>query len=295
MDEVIVVNWRRLGVRRWGPANGSPMFLLHGTPGCRLSARPSEDELNRLGVRLITYDRPGYGLSDPHPGRSVADAANDVATIADALGIQQFAVLGRSGGGPHALACAALLPDRVTRVACLVGLAPYGAAGLDWLRGMVDLNRDQYRAALLGRRHLAHHIYPHVIAMRADPEHLVRAIEAQAPAEDRERLSDPEYRAMFVESIREAVSRSVDGWAADSLAFTRPWGFDLQWISAPTLLWHGAWDVFSPVSHTRWLADRIRNAVLMLSHRGSHLAASAVQHDALQWLLDGTPAQFVPG
>jgi pimeloyl-ACP methyl ester carboxylesterase len=295
MDEVFVVNWRRLGVRRWGPADGDPVFLLHGTPGCRLTIRPKDEELARLGVRLITYDRPGYGISDPHPGRSVADAAGDVAAIADALGMERFAVIGRSGGGPHALACAALLPERVTRVACLVGLAPYGAAGLDWSRGMVEMNRQQYGAAVLGRRHLAQHIYPQVIAMRANPEHLVRIIEAQAPQEDRERLRDPEYRAMFVDGIREAISRSVDGWAADSLAFTRPWGFDPQWISAPTLLWHGARDAFSPLSHTRWLAERIRSAVVMLSHRGSHLTASAVQHDALPWLVERDVAPLAAG
>jgi pimeloyl-ACP methyl ester carboxylesterase len=256
MDEILIKSWRKLAVRRWGTRTGFPVFLLHGTPGSRLSVYPSDAELKRLGVHLITYDRPGYGLSDPHPGRSVADAADDVRAIADALGIGEFGVIGRSGGGPHALACAALLPDRVTRVASLVGLAPFDAIGLDWWRGMVDLNREQYSAALMGPRELAGVIYPQVVAMRANPEHMVQRLEAEGSAEDRAALRDPDYRASMIANMTEAVGRSLDGWAADSMAFTRPWGFDPEWITTPTLLWHGKWDVFNPVSHARWLGAR---------------------------------------
>lgn len=289
MNDVLIRNWRRLGVEHWGSPDGFPVFLLHGTPGCRLSVRPGDSELRRLGVHLITYDRPGYGRSDPHPGRSVADAADDVRTIADALGIKRFAVIGRSGGGPHALACAALLPDRVTRVASLVGLAPYDAPGLDWLRGMAELNQRQYGAARLGPKHLARVIYPQVVAMRADPEHLIRRLEAESSPDDRRALRDPEYRATFITSVTEAVGRSLDGWAADSLALTRPWGFDPQWIQVPTLLWHTTRDVFVPVTHTHWLADRIKSAIFMLGDRGSHLSAAEVQRGIIQWLLYGDP------
>jgi pimeloyl-ACP methyl ester carboxylesterase len=260
---------------------------MHGTPGSRLSARLDDRDLERLGVHLITYDRPGYGQSDPHPGRSVADAADDVRVIADAFDLTKFAVIGRSGGGPHALACAALMPERVTRVASLVGLAPFDAVGLDWWRGMVDINRKQYSAASLGPRELAQVIYPQVIAMRSNPEHLIQRIESEGSRADRDALRDPEYRAILTESIGEAVSRSLEGWAADSLAFTRPWGFDPQWIKIPTLLWHGAWDIFSPVAHARWLADRIKTAVLTLSEHDSHLTASSVQRGAISWLVEG--------
>jgi pimeloyl-ACP methyl ester carboxylesterase len=289
MNRVVIKGWRRLAVRCWGPRRGAPAFLLHGTPGCRLSIRPRDADLERLGVRLVTYDRPGYGLSDPHPRRTVADAADDVQAIADALGIDRFAVLGRSGGAPHALACAALLPDRVTRVASLVGLAPFDAEGLDWLDGMVELNRQQFGAAVLGPRPLAEVIYPQVVAMRADPEHLARRLEREGSRADREALRDPIYRATFVDSVRESVQRSLDGWAADSLAFTRPWGFDPRWIKVPTLLWHGAWDVFSPLNHARWLAQRIEGATLSVSDDASHLSASGIQVSALRWLLDGDP------
>src|SRR5690606_26673026 len=120
---VVTPDGRRLAVEQRGRPDGHPVFLLHGTPGSRLGPRPRASVLYRLGIRLITFDRPGYGGSDRMRGRRVADVAADVACIADALGLGAFAVVGRSGGAPHALACAALMPDRVTRVAALVGLA----------------------------------------------------------------------------------------------------------------------------------------------------------------------------
>jgi pimeloyl-ACP methyl ester carboxylesterase len=295
MDEVLIKDWRRLAVRQWGVPDGDPVFLLHGTPGSRLGTRPTDEELGRLCVRLITYDRPGYGLSGPHYGRSVGDAAADVEAIADHLGIERFAVIGRSGGGPHALACAALLPDRVTRAASLVGLAPFEAAGLDWMRGMAEMNREHYLAALQGPGELASVLYPHVVAMRSNPEHLVRRLEAEGHPEDVARLSDPEHREELVLSMTEAINRSLAGWAADSLAFTRPWGFDPRWIRTPTLIWHATRDVFSPVSHARWLADRIKSSVLLLADGSSHLRAAEAQYGAVRWLLHGGEPESVAG
>lgn len=286
-DHAVIKGWRRLMFRRWGVPGGECVFLLHGTPGSRLGTRPGDAELVELGVDLVTYDRPGYGLSDPQPGRGVADAADDVRAIADHIGVEHFAVLGRSGGGPHALACAALLPDRVTRVASLVGLAPYDARGLDWMAGMADLNREHYGAALQGAGRLTELLYPRVVAMRADPDHLMRLIEAAATPEDVARLRDPSSRLAFAASMREAVDRNLDGWVADSLAFTRPWGFDPRWIRTPTLLWHGASDVFSPVTHSRWLATRIRGSLLQVSETSSHLTAAAVQRGTIRWLVRG--------
>jgi pimeloyl-ACP methyl ester carboxylesterase len=222
----------------------------------------------------------------------VGDAADDVRAIADAFALERFAVLGRSGGGPHALACAALLPERVTRVASLVGLAPYDAKGLNWFQGMVDLNRQQYTAARIGARNLAGVLYPQVVAMRANPEHLVKRLEAEASLDDRTTLRDPDYRATFIANLYEAVARSIDGWAADSLAFTSPWGFEPDWISVPTVLWHDTWDMFSPVAHARWLAERIKGALLMLSDRGSHLSVAVAQREAIRWLVQGGTPNF---
>jgi pimeloyl-ACP methyl ester carboxylesterase len=160
---------------------------------------------------------------------------------------------------------------------------------------MVELNREQYGAALMGPRQLAQIIYPQVMAMRANPEHFLQRVEAQASSEEeRALLNNPEYRATLISTVTEAVTRSLDGWASDSLAFTRPWGFEPQWISIPTLLWHGTYDVFSPVAHARWLAERIQGAVLMLSDRGSHSSAAAMQIGAIRWLVDGGRLDSAP-
>lgn len=122
--EVRAPDGRALTVERWGDPDGRPVFLLHGMPGSRLGPAPRGMVLYQRRMQLIAYDRPGYGGSDRHPGRSVADVAQDVAAVADTLGLETFAVAGRSGGAPGALACAALLPERVTRTAAMVGLAP---------------------------------------------------------------------------------------------------------------------------------------------------------------------------
>ena len=141
---------RQLSTQTYGDPDGKPVFLLHGTPGSRLGPHPRGILLHRLGVRLIAFDRPGYGESDRFQGRRVADAATDVLAIADAFDLDKFAVVGRSGGGPHALACAALLPDRLTKAAVLVGLAPREADGLDWFDGMTQFNVLEYTAAANG-------------------------------------------------------------------------------------------------------------------------------------------------
>ncbi len=287
----IKVGWRRLAVHLSGPTSGRPVFLLHGTPGSRLSVHLEEEQLQELSVRLITYDRPGYGGSDPYIDRPVAQAADDVLAIANALGLDRFAVLGRSGGGPHALACAALLPGRVTRVACLVGLAPYDAHNLDWLAGMTEGNRREYLAAAAGRSQLTQVIFPEMLALRANPIRFAERLFAHAPATDRAVAGSPEYLQTLIAGLLTAVERSLDGWTADSLAFTRPWGFEPGLIRIPTLLWHGAHDVFSPVSHARWLARRIRSAVLIEPSHTSHLQAAAAQLDVMRWLLsDDHPA-----
>lgn len=169
---------RTLAFCEWGDPSGTPVFSLHGTPGSRLSRHPDEEVYRRANARVITYDRPGYGESTRHPGRRVADVAQDVVTIADALSLGSFAVMGGSGGGPHALACAALLPDRVTRCACIVGVAPLGDEGLsrqEWLEGMVEGNIREFSWALEGeealRRELPEARREILASLESDSEH----------------------------------------------------------------------------------------------------------------------------
>jgi pimeloyl-ACP methyl ester carboxylesterase len=286
---VATADGRELAVQEWGDPAGRPVFYLHGTPGSRLERCVDSSALDRLGVRLITYDRPGYGESTPRPDRTVADAAGDTAAVADALAVRSFGVYGASGGGPHALACAALLGDRVDRVGCLAAVAPYGPGGLagaDWMAGMTPLNVDEFGAALAGRAALEAFLKQPVETIRADPGGLVELLLAELPAADAAVLGRPDVAAMFAESSAESVRVTADGWLDDDLAFTRPWGFDPADIDLPVLVWHGDLDVLVPVGHSELLAGDIPGATFDRDPDAGHLGAIDAHPKVLSWLLD---------
>jgi pimeloyl-ACP methyl ester carboxylesterase len=276
---------RRLAVKVSGHPTGHPVFILHGTPGSRVGPFPKSRVLYELGVRLISFDRPGYGGSDRLNSRRVADVVPDVVAIADALGLDRFAVLGRSGGGPHALACAALLPERVTRAGVLVSLAPWAAEGLDWFAGMSDSNVREYTAAATSPEVLTAHLVQTAALIKADPTSHVITLDTEMPEADRRVVSDVGIRALLAQNFAEALRDSADGWIDDALAFCSPWGFDLADIKVPVLLWHGANDVFSPVAHARWLADQIPHAIMYIRPDTAHFAALEVMPDVLSWLI----------
>jgi pimeloyl-ACP methyl ester carboxylesterase len=271
-------------IEELGDQRGAPVFLLHGTPGSRLGPFPRPMLLYQLGIRLIAFDRPGYGGSDRLPGRTVADAATDVVAIADALGLERFAVLGRSGGGPHALACAALLPDRTTRAAVLVGLAPSQADGLDWFDGMTTSNVRAYTAAREGGGAVAERLLPTAERIRTDPQSLLAGLHDELTAADRRVVGDVAIRRMLIDNYAEAFRHSADGWIDDVLAFASPWGFDPADIRIPTLVWHGANDAFSPARHSVWLGTRIPSATLIVRPGASHFTAFNVLPGVLPWL-----------
>jgi pimeloyl-ACP methyl ester carboxylesterase len=285
---------RRLSVEIAGARDGIPVFLLHGTPGGRNGPRPRGIVLYRLGIRLITYDRPGYGGSQPHPGRTVADAAHDVAAIADKLGIDRFSVAGRSGGGPHALACAAVLTDRVDCAAALGSLAPCNAAGLDWREGMADSN---VRVYLVDQEaDLSAELAERAWQVRNDPESLLRSLWPELVSHDKQVVGDIALRRIMAETYADALRDSARGWIDDVLALRKPWGFDLSAIKAPVMLWHGGDDVFSPVSHTRWLAEQISNSTLEVQSGAAHFRAVEILPRILSWITTsaGTAARAEP-
>jgi pimeloyl-ACP methyl ester carboxylesterase len=261
------------------------VFSLHGTPGSREGPHPKGGQLHGMGVRLISYDRPGYGKSDRKVSRLVADAADDVRAIADELGIDRFGVLGRSGGGPHALACAALLPHRVTRVCALVSLAPPDAEGLDWFDSMTDSNVAEYKSAATDPELLAATLIATAAKIRADPTSHVTTLAPEMPEPDRRVVADLGIRAKLAKNFAEALRDSADGWIDDALAFTSPWDFDVSTIKVPVLLWHGEKDVFSPVAHTRWLAGHIPGAIPTIFPGMAHFGALEVVPDMLSWLI----------
>ncbi|MFC4070620.1 alpha/beta fold hydrolase [Actinoplanes subglobosus] len=270
-----------------GHPEGSPVLLLHGSPGSRLGPRPRSSVLHRLGIRLITYDRPGYGGSSRHPKRSVADAAHDIEDIADNLRLERFAVVGRSGGGPHALAAAALLPSRVTRTAVLVGIAPSDAEGLDWLGGMSEDNVREYETADDDWPKHVERLRLLADRARRDPEFMVENIRRQMTAPDRQVLDDIAIRRLLTETYVEAFAQGPFGWIDDVAAFRSAWGFSLAEIVSPVLLWHGADDNFSPVGHARWLAQQIPHAEIRIVESTAHFGAVEVLPEVLYWLAVG--------
>jgi pimeloyl-ACP methyl ester carboxylesterase len=282
MDTVVTAAGRTLKTAEWGEPAGRPVFYLHGTPSSRLEHCLHPAAL--AGIRLITYDRPGYGGSDPSPDRTVGDVAADVTAIADALGLDRFAVYGASGGGPHALACAALLPDRVERAASLSGPAPYDA-GPAWTDGMSESNIAEFGAAVAGPEVLAEMLAPQRAAILADPSSLVEELAAELPSPDSELLHRPDVAAALSASFAEAVRAGTAGWIDDDLAFTRPWGFDPAATTMPVLIWHGARDKLVPVAHAAVLAGLVPHATTITEPDAGHLSAIDAHPDVLSWLL----------
>lgn len=289
---VSTTNGRTLMFETWGASSGKPVFLLHGTPGSRVGPHPRHSVLYWLGIRLICPDRPGYGGSDSLPGRTVAHVAADVAAIADHLGLDRFAVVGRSGGGPHALACAALLPERVTRAAVLVSPAPRDAAGLDWYAGMTPANIDEYRSAESGYEILAPRISAHAHRIRQDPIGQLPFDPADLPVPDRKVVGDYTIRSMLYDNFTEALKDSGVGWADDAYSFVQPWGFNVSEVERPVLLWHGVQDVFAPAHHTCWLGANLPDAQLVLDEQAAHFGALVVLTRVLNWAAKDELARF---
>ncbi len=291
--EVATQDGRTVTVEISGPDHGTPVILLHGTPGSRKGPKPRSIVLHHLGVRLITFDRPGYGGSSRLPGRRVADAAADVAAIADSLGIEKFSVVGRSGGGPHALACAALLGDRVVRTAVLVGLAPSNAPGLDWFDGMGDGNTDEFSTADSDSSRLTERLRLRSDSIRRDPQFLVEGLLGQMAEPDRRFVDRPDIRRLLGLTYAEALRDGPWGWIDDVLAFRNDWGFELGTIRCPVRLWHGADDTFSPVGHSRWLSRHIPTAEIQVEIDKAHFGAVEVLPKTLAWLR-GVPPAVLP-
>jgi len=258
---------RALEVHELGDPNGFPIVMHHGTPG---SGRVY-DRLAMPGVRLIGYDRAGYGGSDRNRGRTIASIAADVLALGDALGLERFATWGISGGGPHALACAALCGGRLTAAASLAGIAPFGAEGLDWLAGMGEDNVEEFGLVLQGEETLAPSLAEQREGMlAATPEELFAAVETLLGAADRAALTGA--LAEFIHSnTSHGLERGVDGWIDDDLAFAADWGFDLAGITTPVLIVQGGDDRFVPKSHGEWLAAHVPGCEAWIDDENGHL------------------------
>jgi pimeloyl-ACP methyl ester carboxylesterase len=261
---------RTLAYVERGAADGVPVILCHGTPGSRYTRHPDEGIYERHGLRTVMYDRPGYGRSDPQPGRSVADAAADVEAIADQLGFERFVVAGGSGGAPHALGCGALLGDRVIRIGALVTPAPSDAEDFDFFAGLAELNVKEFNAALAGREAIDAYLEPYVEALRRDADSVLDEIASELPEVDRRLIEREDFRTVLRRAYVESVRQGVRGWADDDLAFAKPWGFEPEEVTAEVRLWQGELDVLAPRTHGEYVASRLPNARLELLEGGGH-------------------------
>ena len=258
---------RSLELHEIGDPGGLPVIVHHGTPASGLLY----ERWATPGIRLISFDRAGYGGSTRNRGRTVAAVAADTEAIADELGLDRFATWGISGGGPHALACAALCGERLTAAASLAGVAPWGAEDLDWLDGMGEDNVKEFDLVLAGEEALrpaAERDREQMLALGADA---MREMFASLLGElDRAALTG-DLAALIHESTEHGLAPSADGWIDDDLAFVAPWGFDLADVTRPTLIVHGSDDRFVPVAHGEWLAAHIPAVEAWIDDENGHL------------------------
>ena len=278
---------RELDVFEAGDAAGPAVVAIGGTPSCGSPYRPHVADAEARGIRLVSWSRPGYGTSTPQPQRSVGTFAADAAAVADALGIDRFAVWGISGGGPHALACAALCPERVTAAASLAGVAPYEAEGLDWLAGMGQDNLDEFAAVLEGRAALEPLLEAHRAAFASATGRDVREQWASLLSTVDAEVATAELADYLVANVKAALASGVEGWVEDDLAFVEPWGFDLDAIAVPVLVWQGDEDRFVPPSHGRWLAAHVPGVDARISPVDGHLTLAEHRVPEVHaWLLE---------
>lgn len=285
--EARMLDGRVVRVYDSGPVDGPDSLTVlwnHGTPQTGLPPTPFVAEAARYGLRWVSIDRPGYGISTPLPGRDVAAVVPDVATVADVLGLDRFAVLGASGGGPHVLACAALLPDRVVAAACIATIAPFDATGLDWFDGMATSGTAEFRAAARGRASLTTHIAEH--AFGSENADLFGPADATA--------FNSSYWPWLTQSAVAGMTTGRDGWVDDDLAFVERWGFTVDEIRRPVLLMHGQDDLAAPSSHAHWIADQCPAAELQIHPHIGHFSIFNQTSAAIEWLRQASQAAADP-
>jgi len=266
-----------------GPRDGAVLLFHFGSPSSGAPYAPFVSEAAKRGLRTITYSRAGYGASSRLPGRSVGDVAGDVSAMLDSVGAERCYVAGWSGGGPHALASAALLPDRVIAAASLAGVAPYPAYGLDWMAGMGEENVTEFGAALDGPERLREFLEGAGSWVATVTGEAVSASLGDLVSDVDKGAVSGDYAEWLAAGFRESVSSGIWGWFDDDMAFTRPWGFDLSAIRRPVAIWQGGQDRMVPFAHGEWLAGHVPDAKAHLLPEHGHLSLAV---DSMGEILD---------
>lgn len=258
-----------------GDPEGVPLFVLHGTPGSRRLFSPQVEHARKNGIRLVSYSRPGYGNSSRNAGRKIADAVPDIEEIADVAGIEKFAVMGHSGGGPHALACGALLPERTKGIVSVAGVGPYGAEGLDFTAGMGEYNVEDFNMLMKDEKKWEeNNIRDTEMLLNSEKDEFTNVFGSLMSEPDRKAMSD-ELIDYLMGQAKEGCTRSIYGLKDDNLAFMKNWGFGPESISVPVQLWQGTEDKFVPFSHGKWLSQKIPECEAHLEQGEGHLSIFA--------------------
>lgn len=281
---ITLTEGRSLGYAEYGDLQGRPVFLFHGQPGNRLFRYPGDARTAEIGIRLITVDRPGYGLSDYQPGRRLLDWPQDVAELADSLGFDRFAVLGFSAGGPYALACAYQIPGRLTKVGLADSAPPMDLPEINVI-APVPL-RINYLLARYTPLILRLIFAAYWRTSQRNPDAFIQMAIKQACPADREILNRPDIYAMLVEVWKENIRVDSQGYVKDAGILMSPWGFRLRDIAAEVLLWQGEADTNTPVAWARFLAREIPNCSASYLPNEGHFALFAHWEEILRTLVN---------
>lgn len=268
---VAVADGRDIEYLTAGAEDGLPLVIHEGTPvGLSLNARLASASAER-NLRPVLLARPGYEASTPRPGRTVADVVPDTAAVLDALGAGEYLSIGFSGGGPHTLACAALAPGRCLGAASVAGVAPYAAAGLDFLAGMGPENIEEFGLAVRGVDALTPFLEKEAEALRAiTGDQIAAALGGLISGADAAVLTG-EFAADLAQGLRGAVRNGIAGWRDDDLAFVAGWGFQVDAAAGRAAIWQGDQDNMVPFAHGQWLAAHIPGARVHLEPGAGHL------------------------
>jgi pimeloyl-ACP methyl ester carboxylesterase len=285
-DRTIALEGGTWAVRQSGAADGHPLVYHHGTPSSRLEPSFADDLAAEMGVRVVSFDRPGYGGSSP-TSFSLSSIARATATIADELGIDRFAVTGQSGGGPFALACAALLDDRVTRVGVTSGPGPFDRA--PGLMDMLDEN-DTTALALLPDQDASAAKFgagfePFRALGRMSPPEIIGGFRQMCSTRDNELLDDPRLARVLAEGLAISLAQGTSGAGWDNVSWVGPWDFDLADVRRPVDLWYGGEDKFCPAAVGPWLEENLPDATLHFRPGDGHLGVMDHTREVLETLV----------